>query len=131
MGGGSSTPLLTSGYRMDWLASTDRFVGRTGLESMGQQTGARDAANNRTKIREKQRMEEMGERDPGRTRMSPARVQSGCGNLENAGWRCDRKKSCVFRPAEGTSTPRVSAVPSNLRSSSRPGDVAVSGTGHC
>jgi hypothetical protein len=44
-------------------------------------------------------MEEMGKRDPGRTRMT-RRVQSGCGNLENAGWRCDRKKSCVFRPAE-------------------------------
>lgn len=39
------------------------------------------------------------------------------------------KKVACFGLQRGTRTPRVSAVPLNLRSSSRPGDAAVSGSG--
>ena len=60
--------------------------------------------------------------DQGRTRMSPA-GSSGCGNLENAGLRCNKKKSCVFRPAWRWDV-RLSCfcrACANLRSSCRPG----------
>lgn len=72
---------------------------------------------------------EMGKRDPGRTRMSP----TGSKWVRQPGkcWLAlrQKKKVACFGLQRGTCTPRVSAVPLNLRSSSRPGDAAVSGSG--
>ena len=61
--------------------------------------------------------------------MSPA-GSSGCGNLENAGLRCNKKKvACFGLHGDGTSTSRVSAGPARICDPlAGREDAAVSGT---